>query len=53
VIQEKKKNQYASNDNDTFERGIVHALGIPTMVSTKTWLSVASSDDDDELLLSL
>ena len=50
VIQDKKKRQDASSDNDTYERGIVHASGIAAVVSTKIWESVVSSDDDDELL---
>lgn len=50
MIQEKKKKQGTSSDNDISERVIVHTTGIVEVVSTKTWASVASSDDDDELL---
>lgn len=53
VIHEKKMKLDAYNDNDTSERGIFHASGIVVVVSTKNWASVASSDDDDELLLNL
>lgn len=34
----------------TLLRGIVHKTGIAAIVSAKSWASVASSDDDDELL---
>ena len=53
MIQEKTENQGASNENDTSERGVVHDARIAAVVSTKSWASVASSDDDDELLPSL
>jgi len=53
VIQEKKKKKDVSSDSDTSKGGVVHAIGIATVVSTKSWASVVSSDDDDELLPSL
>lgn len=34
----------------TLLRGIVHKTGIAAIVSAKSLASVASSDDDDELL---
>ena len=53
AIQEMKKKQDASSDNNTFERGVVHATRIVAVVNAKSWASVESSDDDDELLPSL
>ena len=54
VIQEKKKKQGASSsDNDTSDMDVVHRTGIVVVVSTRSWASVASSDDDNELLPSL
>lgn len=47
---EKKKQGASSSDSDTFERGIVHRAQIFVIVSTKSWVSVVSSDDDDEFL---
>ena len=53
VIHKKNKKKHASSDSKTSERGVVHATSIPTVVSVKSWVSVVSSDDDDELLRSL
>jgi len=53
VIQEKTKKQDASSDSDTSERGIVHASVITALVNAKSWVSVVSSDYDDELLPNL
>jgi len=53
TFQEKKKKWDASSDSDTSERGIVHATWIATVVSTRSWVSVASSNDYDDLLPSL
>jgi len=53
MIQEKKKKQDASSDNDTSERGVVHVIGITAVLRAKGWASVASSDDEYELLPSL
>ena len=53
AFQENKKKQDASNDSDTFERGVVHTKGIVVVVSFKSWASIVSSDDDNELLPSL
>lgn len=44
----KKQDDYC--DIETFERGVVHTTGIATVVSAKSWVSVASSDDNDELI---
>ena len=51
MTREKKKKQDASSESDTSKRGVVHASRIVAMVSAKSWVSVASSDD--ELLPSL
>ena len=53
TIQEKKKKQDAFSDSDTSERGIVNTIGIVEVVSAKSWVSIASSDDANELLPSL
>lgn len=53
TFQGKKKKQDASSDNDTCERGIVHAIGIAAIVSARIWVSVVISDDDDDALPSL
>jgi len=37
----------------TLLRGVVHATRIVAVVSAKSWASVVSSDDNDELLPSL
>ena len=53
-LRNKKKKYVASNsDKDTSEEGEVHCTGIAAIVSARSWASVASSDDDDEILPSL
>ena len=48
MLQDKKKKQVASSsDSDTSEKGIVHHIGIFAIVSTKSWESIKSSDEDD------
>ena len=53
ALQEKKKKQDASSDSDTSEKGVIHHSGIVAIVSAKSWASVVSNDDDDELPHSL
>ena len=54
MLHDKNKKQGASNNyNDTYEKGIFYHTRIATIVSAKSWETVASSDDDDVLLPSL
>lgn len=50
TFQEKNKKQDASSDSDTSDGSVVHTIGIVVVVSAKSWASVASSDDGNELL---
>ena len=54
MLHDKKKKQVASNsDNDTCEEDVVHHTWIVVIVSSRSWASVANSDEDDEILPSI
>ena len=49
TLQDKKKQDASNSDNDTSE-DVVHCTGIAATVSAKSWASVVSSDEDDEIV---
>jgi len=53
MFQDKKKQGASSSDSDTSKKGVVHYIGIVAIVSAKSWATVASSDDEDEVLPSI
>ena len=52
-FQEKKKKQKGSSDSKASKRGVVHVIGFAIVMGDTSWVSVASSEIDDEKLLSL
>jgi len=50
LMDKNKKQGASSSNNETSEKGVVHHIGVSPIVSAKSWESIASSDDDDELL---